>query len=111
MFYIKLVMVVLFFLWIFAAVRKEYRKSPDEDKGEFWRDALGGGAGLMSAGLLLNFVNFLFFDEGLRNLSFCLVLAGMVNASLYIWKKSRKRSFMLLGMAAVGAAIYYWYYY
>ncbi|SID86240.1 Uncharacterised protein [Mycobacteroides abscessus subsp. abscessus] len=65
----------------------------------------------MSAGMLLNFVNFLFFDEGLRNLSFCLVLAGLVYASIYIWKESRKRSFMLLGMAAAGAAIYYWYYY
>lgn len=65
----------------------------------------------MSVGLLLNFVNFLFFDENLRNLSFFLVLTGMVNASIYIWKKSRKRSFMLLGMAAAGAAIYYWYYF
>ncbi len=111
MFYIKLVLVVLFFLWIFSSVRKEYRKSHEGGKAGFWKDALAGGAGLMSVGLLLNFVNFLFFDEGLRNLSFFLVLAGMVNASIYIWKKSRKRSFMLLGMAAAGAVIYYWYYF
>lgn len=32
MFYIKLVMVVLFFLWIFASVRKEYRKSHEGEK-------------------------------------------------------------------------------
>ncbi|MGD6856551.1 hypothetical protein ACQCVO_15860 [Bacillus infantis] len=88
MFYIKLLMVVLFFLWIFASVRKEYRKSHEGEKAGFWKDALAGGAGLMSVGLLLNFVNFLLFDEGLRNLSFFLVLAGMVNASIYIWKKA-----------------------
>jgi hypothetical protein len=89
--YIKLVMVVLFLLWIFAAVRKEYRKTAEEDKERLWKDTLAGGAGLMSAGLILNCVNFLFFDERLRNVSFFLVLAGMVNASLYIWKKSRRQ--------------------
>jgi hypothetical protein len=71
-----------FFLWVLLVVRKDYRKLDEEEKGSFWKDTLAGGVGLITAGLVLNYVNFLFLDERLRHVAFILVLAGMINSSI-----------------------------
>jgi hypothetical protein len=110
MIYIKTAVIVIFFLLILHTARKEYLKTPKEERGRFWKDTFAGGAGLIVFGLILNYMNVLFFDERLRNAAFFLVVAGMVNVSIYNWKEHMGRSILLLGMAITAGAIYYWFF-